>query len=435
MTYSIPPAGIPSVAQPLFHEYAFHPTNTVTNIPTSTRSRTGAQARTMRALNLTLVLNHILTDSGQATRSSIAQLTGITASTVSRLVDEMVACGLIDEVPPPADNSRGRPAMRLRPAKGKAVALGLEINVSGIDARLIDLAGYVIAEETRIGDYAQSDPQTTMNELAEIAHHIVHTHVTSSMFFVGSGLALPGLISHDSLTYAPNLGWQDIPFSELLSPIADLHPRVIGNEADLAAFAISFPTPGVATGPSSFIYISGEVGVGGGVVVEHRSMSGAHGWSGEIGHVCVDPMGALCSCGAHGCLETFLGLRALSASAGLESNASVADVIAAAHNGSLRANSALRDAGTALGRALAATINVVDIPLVLLGGNIGELADEITEPALTEMRTRILQSSWCEPTVHSVPDSTWLAVTGAAHMVLQHLVNNPLEWTDPLPQD
>ena len=120
---------------------------------------------------------------------------------------------------------------------------------------------------------------------------------------VGAGLALPGIVSADSgrLLLAPNLGWADVDARALLGPAAvgGLTLRV-GNEADLAARTIASPAPGRPGHLADFLYVSGEIGIGGAAVVDGRVMGGRHGWAGEIGHVCVDPTGPTCGCGSTG---------------------------------------------------------------------------------------------------------------------------------------
>ncbi|QWW19652.1 ROK family protein [Schaalia sp. 19OD2882] len=391
----------------------------------------GVSATSLRATNLSLVLREVLAAGDAATRASVASRTGITPTTVSRLVDELLSKGILSELPPVAEATRGRPASRLTAAPGRTVALGMQVNVFGIDARLVDLAGTVLAEATVEEDLAGSDPREVMSTLARTARRVLDEGATSTSFLVGSGLALPGIVSPEVLTVAPNLGWRDLPLRSLLEPLGELAPRIVANEADLAAFAVSQPTPGVPSGPASFIYVSGEVGIGSGIVVDHVPLVGANGWAGELGHVCVDPHGPVCSCGASGCLEAFLGHRALIARAGLPQGATTRDLLAAlaAEGESGPVHDAIDEAGAALGRALSTAINLVDIPLVLLGGAVGELAEAIAPATLAEIRVRTLQAPWIPPHIEAVPGSTWLSVTGAAHRILQGLAQDPLAWT------
>ncbi len=392
------------------------------------RRRTGVTAESLRATNLSLVLRRVLADPGGVSRAAVATATGITRATVSRLVDELISAGVISELAP-LNPGRGRPAVPLVPRQGRFVSLGLEVNVGSLSARVVDLTGTVLAEEVVVGDFSGTSPAATMGDLSTLAHRVLATALRPRATFLGSGLALPGLVSPDALALAPNLGWRDTPLAELLAPVADLRPVLVANEADLAAFAVAHPLPGVPSGPSSFVLVSGEVGIGAGIVIDHRMLTGAHGWSGEIGHICVDPAGPVCSCGATGCLEAYLGRRAFIRLAGLPAGSAPADVVRAAREGSAEARRALDEGGAALGRALAAVINTVDIPLVVLGGNVAEVGEELLPAARREMSVRVLQSEWSQPEVRLAADSSRLAATGAAHRVLQRLVDDPLAWT------
>ncbi|MDC4232512.1 ROK family transcriptional regulator [Actinomyces sp. B33] len=392
------------------------------------RTLAGVKAQSLRAMNLSLALRHILAHPGEISRSGISQATGITRATVSRLVDELIGADLVIETDPPA-GARGRPANRLVPAPGSAVALGLEINISQISALLVDLTGAEIASARIDDDFAGSAPDEVVTRLAALAHDLVADALPPGALFLGSALALPGLVAPNALTLAPNLGWRDIPFDSLLAPLAELSPAIVANEADFAAFAVANPLPGVPSGPASFIYVSGEVGIGAGIMVDHRPLSGARGWSGEIGHICADPAGPVCSCGATGCLEAYLGLRALARRSGLDRAASLDDIRAAAERGDEPVLAALTEGGAALGRALAAVINSVDIPLVLLGGIVGELGEWLIEPAREEISQRVLQSAWSSPRIEFLPDSRNLTARGAAHRILQRLVDDPAAWT------
>lgn len=402
------------------------------SIPPIEREFSGVKAQSLRAMNLSLVLKHILTAPSVISRATISAHTGLTRATASRLVDELINAGLVLELSPTLDATRGRPAIRLAPRPDAVVALGLELNVSSMDARLIDLTGDVLAEGSSPNPAGPLTPDDTMQRLADLGQQVLDKGRPAGSVFLGSGLALPGLISPQALNRAPNLGWHDLPLARLLNPLAPLAPHIVANEADLAAYAVAHPLPGVPSGPASFIYVSGEVGVGAGLVTHHMQLAGTQGWSGEIGHICVDPRGPVCSCGATGCLEAYLGRNALASRANLPLDTPPRDIVARANNGDAQAQKALHDGGIALGRALAAVINVIDIPHVILGGTIADVADSIMEPAMTEISQRVLQSQWTTPSVDVRENSSTLAVTGAAHRVLQRLVDDPIVWTDEL---
>lgn len=401
----------------------------------------GVKSENVRASNMSTVLRNILTLPGEVTRAGLSQRTGMTRATISRLVDDLVGAGLVRELEPGDGGGRGRPANRLTPAEGSAVALGVEVDVASLDVTLVDIAGRELGHRRIERDFADSAPEETMALAAREAHALLEGILPDGALFLGTGVGLPGLVSPTRLALAPNLGWRDIPHDQLLAPLADLNPVVVANEADLAAYAVAYTRPGVAGGPSTFVYVSGEVGVGAGVIVDHRPMSGARAWSGEIGHMCADPNGPLCRCGARGCLEAYLGVRALaehvgaptgSGARGILRCAGLVDEVGATISESLavgaereRARAVLAEAGAALGRVLSGVINAMDIPHVVLGGAIAELSGALLDPARDEIETRTLQAPWSSPIVEVLPDSVSLTVRGAAFRVLDALVDDP----------
>ena len=390
----------------------------------------GATNQNLRAHNLSLALRHILANPGAINRAGIAAQTGISRATMSRLVDELIATGLVEESDDKlATGGRGRPTSVLSPASGTVIALGLQVNISVLGAYLVDLSGNVLARETLEGDFSGSDPQATLRKLARMGRRVLREGREEGTTFLGSALALPGLVSGDTLVTAPNLGWKNIPFEELTHPLHDLHVTLIANEADLAAFAVAHPRPGVPEGPASFIYVSGEVGIGGGLVINHQPLSGAHGWSGEIGHICVEPQGNVCSCGARGCLETIAGLKALCRAAGLEDESSARELTQLAGH-SAKAQDALANAGHALGQALAGVVNTVDISQVYLGGLVAETAFYLLPTLHEELETRVLQAPWYAPAIDILPSSEDLSLRGGAFQILERILDDPIHWKD-----
>ncbi len=390
----------------------------------------GATNQNLRAHNLSLALRHILANPGAINRAGIAAQTGISRATMSRLVDELIATGLVEESDDKlSTGGRGRPTSVLSPASGTVIALGLQVNISVLGASLVDLSGNVLARETLEGDFSGSDPQATLRKLARMGRRVLREGREEGTTFLGSALALPGLVSGDTLVTAPNLGWKNIPFEELTHPLHDLHVTLIANEADLAAFAVAHPRPGVPEGPASFIYVSGEVGIGGGLVINHQPLSGAHGWSGEIGHICVEPQGNVCSCGARGCLETIAGLKALCRAAGLEDESSARELTQLAGH-SAKAQDALANAGHALGQALAGVVNTVDISQVYLGGLVAETALYLLPTLHEELETRVLQAPWYAPAIDILPSSEDLSLRGGAFQILERILDDPIHWKD-----
>ncbi len=235
------------------------------------------------------------------------------------------------------------------------------------------------------------------------------------------------------LLRAPNLGWSDLDVLPLLPDDARAGlPLRVDNEATLGARAVAEPAPGRPGPLADFLYLSGEVGIGGAVVVDGRVVGGRHGWAGEVGHVCVDPDGPPCRCGSTGCLELYAGRVALLTAAGLDDGATTRDLLSRSRSGDTLALAALARAAQALGVALAGVVNVLDVPAIVLGGHLGQVAD-LLRPDLEEaLRQRVLSARWVLPEVHTAPDDSAPGATGAALCALAPLLEDPLRALDAL---
>ena len=383
----------------------------------------------LRHANLALVARTVLAAETPPSRADVAATTSLTRSTVSRLVDELVAGGVLDEIESVVGGPGrpGRPATPLRASAARFAALGLQVGVGQLAARLVDLSGAVLAERLVAVDLAGSRPAPTLRRLRTLAGRVLAA-TPDGCRVVGAGLALPGIVDRTEgrLLSAPNLGWEDVtPAAALRGALGDLTLRV-GNEADLAAHAFAHPAPGRSSEPQDFVYLSGEVGIGGAVVVDGTVMTGRHGWAGEIGHVCVDPDGPACRCGSTGCLEQYAGRLAMLVAAGLDASTPPAELAQRAHDGDERALAATRSAARALGIALAGVVNVLDIPTVVLGGHLAQVGDVLAPDVEAMLDRRVLSAHWVSPDVAMASDDPAPGATGAALLALDQVVTDPV---------
>jgi predicted NBD/HSP70 family sugar kinase len=402
------------------------------------RRRAPARQGSLREHNLALVLRHVLDAATPAaadpapSRADVATATGLTRGSVSALVDLLIGARLVAELPPVVTARAGRPAVPLVPASRTVVGLGAEVNVDYIGVRALDLAGEVLAHRTTVGDFRHSDPVAVLGLLAALVGE-VRAELPADARLAGIGLALPGLVDRVTgpLRLAPNLGWRDVDVVALLTA----HPEVDGlavrlaNEANLAARA---EARAGAAGPS-FLYVSGEVGIGAAIVLDGEVFVGRHGWSGELGHTVVDQQGPRCTCGARGCLEQYAGKDALLRAAGRDVEEPVDALVAAAEAGDERAARALRAGGEALGVALANFINLVDVETVVLGGIYAPLAPWLTDAVVAQLRSRVLASAWEDARVGVAAGGPHAAMTGAAVVVLRAVADDPAAWLGTTP--
>ncbi len=375
----------------------------------------------LREHNLALVLRQV-TGRRTVSRADIATATGLTRATVSALVDDLIAGRLVVEIAPAPKAGAGRPPTGLAlDARGPA-GLGLEVNVDYLAVCVVDMTGAVRHREVLREDQRPRTPSAVLIAVEALAAAGAAAAEALGLHLAGAALAVPGLVQGQTVRWAPNLGWRNV---RIPTRVAGAPVRV-DNEANLAALGEMFANPQAGR---SFIYVSGEIGIGAGIVLSGEVLRGARGFSGEIGHVAVQPNGPPCRCGAYGCLEQYAGQEAILRAAGLAgSDPTLVDLAGGAISGNRKVLSALDAAGTALGIALSGTINLVDVDTVILGGIYTRLEPWLRAHIARELAERVLAAEWAPIEIRPGVLSEDAAVIGAAASVVRSVWDHPAAW-------
>ncbi|MCI5069473.1 ROK family transcriptional regulator [Acidovorax sp.] len=260
------------------------------------------------------VLLRLLRQRKSLSRAQLANESGLTKSTVSLLVRELIDEGWIEETGLAAAQGLGRPSTPLRLHGTRRAMVGAEIAVESLRVVGVSLIGEVLwSAEEPLDDHA---PEAVARQVAALLVRAQRELAAQQVLVSGIGIGLPGAFDEGSGTvrFAPNLGWRDVAFLPLItralaeagSPPMAVH---VQNEADTAALSEYEFAGGEAT--DSLIFVTCGVGVGAGIVLNDRLFTGLQGMAGEIGHSILQIDGLPCSCGRRGCAETFLGARAL----------------------------------------------------------------------------------------------------------------------------
>lgn len=390
-----------------------------------------ADPTAVRRQNLGVVLRHVA-GRGPISRARIAADTGLNKSTVSSLVAELADLDLVRDDPHAGRvPSVGRPATPVV-LTSTTVALGLDISVDGIAACIEDLTGAVRFEAREHLDLRGADVDLVLDRLAALAGDALARGRGDGLRVVGVGVAVPGLVDIEAgaLLRAPNLGWTRVAIADELERRLRLDlPVTVENEANLAALAERWD--GTAQDLASFIHVTGEVGVGAGIVIGGELFRGSRGFAGELGHVTVDPHGSRCACGAIGCLETLAGIEAVRERAGMArpdgvGELAVAEAIAErAAAGDARTLEAVDEAAGALGLALAGAINLLDLEAVVLGGSFTPLGPWLVPRVRAALVERVLAGGLTAFEVRTSSLGVHAAVRGAAAAHLRRVLDRP----------
>jgi predicted NBD/HSP70 family sugar kinase len=385
---------------------------------------TPVRQESLRAHNLSLTFRQIVAAPAPISRIELAVATGLTRPTISRIVDELLAGGLIVEAGPARSGNSGRPRVGLSLAPTGPAGLGLDIRVDALSACVVDLTGTVrhLAFAPRPASVAD-----TLARLAGMGRAAMAAAAAEDLTVVGTTLAAPGPVENAGVVrFAPVLGWRDVDAGAALRPA--LGEVAVDNDAGLAALGELYAS---APALRNFVCVSGEFDIGAGIVLEGALLRGARGWGGSLGHVAVTADGPACACGATGCLQHYAGLQQILAPVSSAPAAAPAPAVAIdllASSGDRDTLAALDRAGTALGVALSALVNLIDVDTVLLGGSYSLLASWLTEGVERELNRRVLTASWAPVSVRPAPLGPDAAVIGAALSAIDRVRQDPNSW-------
>lgn len=394
------------------------------------REDLGHRSETVRRANLGAIVRE-LHGSGPLSRSDLVSRTGLTRSAVRGHLGELVAAGLVSERRPVSIGAPGRPSPVVCPEPESAVVLALDIEVDSLAAALIGLGGDVL-EHIRVDrPRTHSSVAAVVEDLAELAA-VVRSRRSPALPEIGVGVAVVGVVRRaDGLvSMAPNLGWTDQPLGDqLVRVLGDDLPISIANEADLGALAEV--RRGAAIGADHILFVSGEVGVGGGLIVDGRPFAGVAGYGGEIGHLFVNPAGHACRCGAIGCWETEVGAVSLLRRAGRPTDGGRIEIerlLADAEAGDAGALAALAQTGHWLGRGLAGLVNVLSPRLVVFGGLFGRIHPYVARIVEVELDRSTLAAPRRLVRVVAGELGDEAPLRGAAELAMEPLLADPTPW-------
>jgi glucokinase-like ROK family protein len=340
--------------------------------------RRAGSLESLRRLNRLRVI-HALRDEGQISRAEIARRTGLSRSTVSSLVADLQADGLVVERPEPGSAygaQGGRPPILLSFDASAGAAVGIDFGHSHLRVAVSDLASTILAERKQPLD-TDHDAQQGLELAAEMVADALADAGVPRTAVIGAGMGLPGPIEQSQGTVGSSAilpGWIGMTAATEMRRRLDI-PVMVDNDANLGALAEA--AFGAGRDAGDLIYLKVSSGIGAGLILNGRLYRGSAGLAGELGHVLVDPDGIVCRCGNRGCLETVAATGALvdllRRSHG--DDLTVEAMLESARTGDLGCRRVIQDAGRALGQVVATLLNVLNPELLVVGGDLAGAGD------------------------------------------------------------
>ncbi|MBI5298307.1 MAG: ROK family transcriptional regulator [Chloroflexi bacterium] len=402
--------------------------------------KTTADQALMREMNLSLVLRRIHNEA-PLSRAQIAVETGLNKSTVSSLVEELMALDLIRET---GQNSvgAGRPATLLEINRHVGGILGIELGVDFVAVALTDFLGKILWRKNASADPAY---EKTLNQLFHLTQEAINASREMSLPLLGLGLATPGTVdlNEGMLIFAPNLHWHNVPLRKVFAERTGLKVFV---ENDANAAAVAEHLFGIARQSTDYIFVFAGVGIGGGFFLNGELYRGKNGYAGEIGHspIMVEPIQAPCHCGNRGCWETYANqysiIQRVQARLDVKRSSIIPALMAeqnaplslplikqAADAGDVEALGSFSEAGSALGQGLSTIINFLNPEKIILGGPLTIAAPHMLPSISSAVTRHCLPEIGKKVSVELSQFGPDASLIGAVALVVDDIMSHPTQ--------
>jgi predicted NBD/HSP70 family sugar kinase len=388
------------------------------------RAGLGTNQEAVRRHNLGTLLRHVH-GAGQTSRAELTSLMGLNRSTIAGLVAELESLGISEHAMPVggARQGAGRPSAGVRIAAGGPFVIAVDLGVDRAVVARVGLGGRVLAR-AQAPVHAEGEAWQVGASVAALIRGVVEDAPPEAPL-VGIGISVPGLVrrSDGLVRLAPNLEWHDVSFGGIVLAALGLDvPVSLANDADMGALAEHVRGAGI--GVDDLIYVSGNVGVGAGVITGGVRLQGAAGYAGEVGHLRFNPQGRLCHCGNLGCWETEVGAHAIAEAIHCPPDkvAQLDEVL----EGFTEPPRELRATGTALGHGLASIVNTFNPRMIVLGGYFRPLYPLVRAEVNAGLADRALPAPLESVTLALPALGSDSPLLGAAEIALEPLFVDPV---------
>ena len=316
------------------------------------------------------IFRKILTH-GPIARIDVAKATGLSAAAVTKAVSPLILAGYVQDAKPASeaersDLSRGRPTSPLVISADRTHVVGVKITKDEIFGVLTNLRAEILSRTSEVTTSSSIDD--VENAIERVLATLLRDSPTGSVSGLGVSVSGDVDVRSGRVRDSPLMSWRDVDLASRLEARLRL-PVIVEN--DVRALTMAEQMFGLGVNSSSFAVVTIGAGVGCGIFVNDRVIEGAHGVSGEIGHLPLAPGNLVCSCGRRGCVETVASSHAILSRIRTDlddQSITMARAVKLAHDGVGPAVAAFAEAGEVIGAALAALVNLIGPELVIIAG-------------------------------------------------------------------
>lgn len=306
-------------------------------------------------------------------------------------------------------------------------AVAIDLGGTNMKGAVVNEEGHILLKD-EVPTLAEKGAADVLHRMQRFIRDLASQTGFAIAQLAGVGIGIPGFID-DATGVAVeviNMGWKNVSVRPVLSKVLGL-PVYMDNDANVAALGEAWT--GGGRGRKIALCVTLGTGVGGGIVIDGRILRGMNTMAGEIGHIVLEPGGAPCNCGLHGCLETIssatgvvrLAREALAAgvASGMRAEGLTAeDVWDAAGVGDEAANRAVAHAIEALGRGLAIGANILNPEVIVVGGGMSKAGDALFVPLRAAFSRYVLKRVGEAVTIEPATLGNDAGVVGAARLAL-----------------
>jgi transcriptional regulator of PTS gene len=371
-----------------------------------------ASSESARDINRDIVLELIRFRQPIA-RARLARLSGLRPSTISAIVEQLIAEGWVREGAT-VKAARGRPS-RMLSVNEDMVTLALDLRPDRAILAVVDLSGRFLSRETVM---TYSDPEKTVAGIVRQMKMLQEQHQDKS--FEGIGGSMPGRVDPvtQRLLMAPNLKWRDFDLKGALERAMNLQVEL---DNDANACLLSESWFGRLDGKRNVVLVAIAEGIGASILAGGQLYSGHNGLAGEFGHISVDPSGPICGCGQRGCWEMMGSSRAAMRNyRKLAPESTVRDIyelFRLAEEGDSNAIQALSEQASALGKGLRIITAALSPELILITGDITAAWETLGPIVRKELESSMLAGP--APDLRISGDAELARLSGSAAMLMQ----------------
>ena len=314
---------------------------------------------------------------GAMTQVELAEIMGVSTATVSALVHQLVDEGQLETH---STVRNGRRAQLVTLTHHEGLAAGVHITRRGLRVVLCDDKREPFVDH-HYPLAVNHHPDTTLNVVVQLIRESLAQLDAEPSELLAIGVALGAPVdARTHMLAVPGLlpGWEDTDIEAMLEGVFSV-PVHVENDANMAAFCEA--RVGAGVGIDDFVYVSAGDGVGAGIVEHGEVRRGVTGLAGEIGHIQVDPLGAICRCGNRGCLNTVVDEQRLTSLLTVtHGELTLADLVSKANEGDPGCRRVIADAAVRIGNVASTLCISVDPELVIVGGELSESGDVFLDP-------------------------------------------------------